>query len=116
MALPAAGDGNGMSVIDLGHEHGLTLRQVEILHGARRILGPVSLGVPPGEVVTVMGPSRCGKSSLLAAICGTLDAALSSRGRVLLNGEDIADRPPGDRKSTRLHSSHSCATRMPPSA
>src|SRR3546814_2212207 len=41
-----------------------------------------------------MGPSGCGKSSLLAAICGTLDAALSSRGRVLLNGEDIADRPP----------------------
>src|SRR3546814_16389689 len=83
-----------MSVIDLGHEHGLTLRQVEILHGSRRILGPVSLGVPPGEVVTVMGPSGCGKSSLLAAICGTLDAALSSRGRVLLNGQAIHDRPP----------------------
>src|SRR3546814_10117152 len=55
-ARPAAGDGNGMSVIDLGHEHGLTLRQVEIMHGARRILGTVSLGVPTGEVVTVMGP------------------------------------------------------------
>src|SRR3546814_3083176 len=70
--------------------------------GARRIRGPVSRGVPPGEVVTVMGPSGCGKSSLLAAICGTLDAALSSSGRVLLNGEDIADRPPEarhDRKS-----------------
>src|SRR3546814_2714010 len=83
-----------MSVIVLCHEHGLTLRQVECLEGGRRVLGPFSLGVPPGEVVTVMGPSGCGKSSLLAAICGTLDAALSSRGRVLLNGEDIADRPP----------------------
>src|SRR3546814_6257169 len=82
-----------MSVIVLCHEHGLTLRQVECLEGGRRVLGPFSLGVPPGEVVTVMGPSGCGKSSLLAAICGTLDAALSSRGRVLLNGEDIADRP-----------------------
>src|SRR3546814_4378447 len=71
-----------MSVIDLGHEHGLTLRQVEILHGARRILGPVSLGVSPGEVVTVLGPGGCGKSRLLAAVCGTVDGALSSRGRV----------------------------------
>src|SRR3546814_11361191 len=86
-----------MSVIDLGHEHGLTLRQVEILHGARRIRGPVSLGVPPGEVVTVMGPSGCGQSSLLAALRGPPAAALSSRRRVLLTGQDIAERPPGAR-------------------
>src|SRR3546814_2084255 len=104
---------------------------MEIAHGPRRILGPVNLSVPPGEVVTVMGPSGCGKSSLLAAICGTLDPALTARGRVLLNGEDVTARPPEtrrigilfqddllfphlsvagnlalDRKSTRLNSSH----------
>jgi len=50
-----------MSVIDLSLEHGLTLSQVEIAHGRKRLLGPVSLSVPPGEVVTVMGPSGCGK-------------------------------------------------------
>ena len=83
-----------MSVIDISPEHGLTLSQAEILHGERRIIGPVSLTVPPGEVVTVMGPSGCGKSSLLALICGTLDPALSGRGRVLLNGEDVSARPP----------------------
>jgi len=87
-----------MSVIDLSHEHGLTLSRVEIAlrapGRARRILGPVSLEVPPGEVVTVMGPSGCGKSSLLALICGTLAPALSGSGRVLLNGEDISARPP----------------------
>ena len=83
-----------MSVIDLSHEHGLTLSQVEILHRTRRILGPVSLSVPPGEVVTIMGPSGCGKSSLLATICGTLDPALGASGRVLLNGEDVSAKPP----------------------
>jgi len=83
-----------MSVVDLSAGHGLTLSQVEIAHGDRRILGPISLSVPPGEVVTVMGPSGCGKSSLLAMICGTLDPALSGRGRVLLNGEDLSQRPP----------------------
>src|SRR3546814_1081544 len=72
---------------------------MEIAHGPRRILGPVNLSVPPGEVVTVMGPSGCGKSSLLAAICGTLDPALTARGRVLLNGEDVTARPPETRRS-----------------
>jgi putative thiamine transport system ATP-binding protein len=83
-----------MSVIDVSREHGLTLSRVEIAHGARRILGPVSLSVPPGEVVTVMGPSGCGKSSLLALICGSLNPALRGSGRVLLNGEDVSARPP----------------------
>lgn len=86
-----------MSIIDVSREHGLSLNGIEIAHGERRILGPLSLTVPPGEVVTVMGPSGCGKSSLLALICGTLDPALTGRGRVLLNGEDISGRPPEDR-------------------
>jgi putative thiamine transport system ATP-binding protein len=86
-----------MSIIDLSQEHGLTLSQVEISLGEKRLLGPISLQVPPGEVITVMGPSGCGKSSLLAAICGTLDAALRATGRVLLNGEDISARPPETR-------------------
>jgi putative thiamine transport system ATP-binding protein len=86
-----------MSVIDVSREHGLTLSRAEIAHGARRILGPISISVPPGEVVTVMGPSGCGKSSLLALVCGTLDPALTGSGRVLLNGEDISTRPPEER-------------------
>src|SRR3546814_5642098 len=45
-----------------------------------------------------MGPSGCGKSSRLAAICGTLDSALTARGRVLLNGEDVTARPPETRR------------------
>ena len=83
-----------MSVIDVSREHGLALRQVEIGHAGQRLLGPLSLTVPPGEVVTVMGPSGCGKSSLLALICGTLAPALNGSGRILLNGEDISQRPP----------------------
>lgn len=83
-----------MSVIDLRQEHGLILSQLEIALGGKRLLGPINLEVPPGEVITVMGPSGCGKSSLLAAVCGTLDSALTAKGRLLLNGEDITARPP----------------------
>ena len=86
-----------MTVVSVAKEHGLVLRQVELAHGAHRLLGPLSLTAAAGEVVTVMGPSGCGKSSLLAFVCGTLDPALEGTGRILLNGEDISRRLPEER-------------------
>ncbi|HIP80522.1 MAG TPA: ATP-binding cassette domain-containing protein, partial [Kiloniellaceae bacterium] len=87
-----------MTVISVTKDYGLALRQVELAHGGGRFLGPLSLTVAPGEVVTVMGPSGCGKSSLLAFVCGTLDPALTGSGRILLNGEELASRPPEERR------------------
>jgi putative thiamine transport system ATP-binding protein len=40
-----------------------------------------------------MGPSGSGKSSLLAAVCGTLDADLQFEGRITLNGLRIDTLP-----------------------
>jgi len=76
----------------------LALRDVELRVGGRTVLGPLSLSVAPGEVATVMGPSGCGKSSLLAFICGTLEPAFESRGRVLLGGRDLGPLPPERRR------------------
>jgi len=45
-----------------------------------------------------MGPSGSGKSSLLAFLCGTLDPAFRSQGRVRLDGEDILALPPERRR------------------
>ncbi|WP_299399220.1 ATP-binding cassette domain-containing protein [Pelagibius sp.] len=87
-----------MTVISVTKDYGLALRQVDLAHGGGRFLGPLSLTVAPGEVVTVMGPSGCGKSSLLAFVCGTLDPALTGSGRILLNGEELASRPPEERR------------------
>ena len=53
---------------------------------SRVLLENLTLEVPAGTVHTVMGPSGSGKSSLLAAVCGTLDAGLQFEGRVTLNG------------------------------
>jgi putative thiamine transport system ATP-binding protein len=57
------------------------------------LLENLTLEVPAGTVHTVMGPSGSGKSSLLAAVCGTLDAGLQFEGRITLNGLRIDNIP-----------------------
>lgn len=76
---------------------GLRLERLELTLAGRPLLA-LDLEVPPGEVVTVMGPSGVGKSSLLAAISGTLDPAIAMSGRILLAGRDIAALPPERRR------------------
>lgn len=53
------------------------------------LIEDLSLSVEPGTVHTLMGDSGCGKSSLLAAICGTAADAVSFEGSVSLDGERV---------------------------
>lgn len=62
------------------------------------LIADLSLNVPGGAVHTVMGPSGSGKSSLLAAVCGTLEAGLNFDGTVVLNGTRIDALPTHQRK------------------
>ena len=57
------------------------------------LLRDLHLDVAPGVVHTVMGPSGSGKSSLLAAVCGTLPSDLAFEGSVLLNARRIDHLP-----------------------
>ena len=75
---------------------------IQRLGTARQVfIDKLHLSVAPGQILTLMGPSGSGKSSLLAAVAGTLtqdsDNAVVFDGSVLLNGQDISQRPAAQR-------------------
>ncbi|WP_094075910.1 ATP-binding cassette domain-containing protein [Notoacmeibacter marinus] len=74
----------------------LDLRAVRIALNGQALL-QLEHTVAPGEILTVMGPSGSGKSSLLAYIGGFLDPAFTARGEVWLGGRKIDGRPASDR-------------------
>ena len=58
--------------------------QTEILHG-------VSIGVDEGEVVTIIGPNGCGKSTVIKTIAGLVRVRTGS---VKFQGKEISANPP----------------------
>jgi putative ABC transport system ATP-binding protein len=60
----------------------------------------VNMEVFPGEFVSIMGPSGCGKSTMLHVIGGLAQA---SRGRVLLDGNDLTTITDAARTLLRRH-------------
>jgi len=76
----------------------LQLHNVTLRLGGRVLIGPITLSVGQGEVVTLMGESGCGKSSLLACLCGTLPRAFTASGTISNAGVDITALPPESRR------------------
>lgn len=78
-------------------DKGLTLRKVCILRGGVPLI-EVDCHIAAGEVLTIMGPSGVGKSTLLAFVTGTLAPGFQAMGEVLLDGHDITDAAPHTRR------------------
>lgn len=79
-----------------GHDTGLVLEKV-VLRLDERTLVEIDCRVAPGTVLTIMGESGSGKSSLLDFIAGFLRPDFQAGGRVLLRGADLTDLPAQDR-------------------
>lgn len=69
----------------------IAVRQLASPQGV--LLRDLNLQIAPGAVHTLMGDSGSGKSSLLAAICGTLDSRMQFEGRITLNGIELGPLP-----------------------
>jgi len=72
----------------------LAVTDVEVFYGESRALDRVSLTVPDGQVVCVMGRNGVGKTTLLKTMVGLLSAR---HGTVELAGRDVTRLPPYDR-------------------
>ena len=78
-------------------DKGLSLRDVTIFKQDNALLS-VTHDIGSGEVLTVMGPSGVGKSTLLAFITGTLSADFRAKGEVWLDGHNITHKAPHQRR------------------
>lgn len=78
-------------------DKGMDLRDLRITRGDQPLVG-LDRAIAPGEVLTVMGPSGVGKSTLLAAITGTLGTAFKCSGEIWLDGHEISTAPPHERR------------------
>jgi len=69
----------------------------------------VSLAIEAGEFFTLLGPSGCGKTTLLRMI-GGFD--LPDGGRIVLDGEDLAGKPPEARPVRTVFQSYALFPHM----
>ena len=67
----------------------LSLRQLEVHVGSRRLLGPLDLELVPGQCLGVVGESGSGKSLTALSLLGLLPAGLRATGALANDGADI---------------------------
>lgn len=74
-------------------------RDVVLTYGATRAIDGVSLQIAPGELVSLMGPSGSGKSSLLHCLAGIIRP---DSGSIVVNGTRVDEQTESARSRSRL--------------
>lgn len=69
----------------------LALRNVESFYGAIMALRGVSIDVPEGQIVTILGANGAGKTTLMKTISGLMDA---EKGTIDFNGTRLNGMEP----------------------
>ena len=69
----------------------LSTRNVETYYGPIMAIGGVSIDVPEGKIVCVLGANGAGKTTLLKTISGAIDCR---KGQVLFRGKEVQNRNP----------------------
>jgi Fe-S cluster assembly ATP-binding protein len=74
----------------------LSVENLHVTIGDKKIVRGLSLIVPRGEVHAIMGPNGSGKSTLAKVLAGHPDYQVT-QGKVTMDGEDILGLEPDDR-------------------
>jgi phospholipid/cholesterol/gamma-HCH transport system ATP-binding protein len=77
----------------------IALEQVSMTFGSQHVLHDVTLRIPRGQTVVVIGESGCGKTVLLKLVIGLLQP---SSGRVLFDGQNLNDLSDAELTRQRL--------------
>ncbi len=73
----------------------LRIEGVTKTFGGTQVVKGVDLAFDKGEFVTLLGPSGCGKTTILRMVAGFEQP---STGSIIVEGKDITDLPPNQRK------------------
>ena len=73
----------------------IELKKIDKFYGDNHVLKGIDLKIKKGDFVTLLGPSGCGKSTLLRCLAGLEQI---SDGQIMLDGKDITNEDPKDRK------------------
>jgi ABC-type sugar transport system ATPase subunit len=77
----------------------LTLSGLDIAYGAEAVICGLNLEVADGEIVSLLGPSGAGKTTILRAVAGLLAPAA---GDIMIDGRSVLGLPPEKRSAVMV--------------
>jgi len=72
----------------------LILEKLDICYGRQTVIRNFNLTVADGEMVSILGPSGAGKTTILKAVAGLIQPAA---GQILIDGRSVLNLPPEKR-------------------
>ena len=90
----------------------LSIQNLHVSSGKKKILNGVTLKIKPGEIHVIMGPNGSGKSSLSLALMGHPQYKITS-GKIKLDGKDISKLTPDKRAKLGLFLAMQYPTAIP---
>jgi ATP-binding cassette, subfamily B, multidrug efflux pump len=89
-AVPAIASAPGASLESAPAQGAIEYREVSLSYGERETLHDISIQVPAGTSLAIVGPTGAGKSSLVNLLARVYDV---TSGAVLIDGRDVRDIP-----------------------
>ena len=90
----------------------LEIKDLHAKVGDKEILKGVNLTIDSGEVVAIMGPNGCGKSTLSAVITGNPTYQVTG-GSILFKGQDLLKMTPDERANSGVFLAFQRPTELP---